>query len=53
MRITESQKKYNTYGKLYRMLKEAFETSVEDEDLQDVAEAIAKVAAYVGKKMEQ
>lgn len=52
MRITEDQKKINSCGKVYRLLKEAFDEIQDDEELEDVAEAIAKVAAYLGNKME-
>jgi len=51
MRIDENQRKYNTYGKVYRLLKEAFDITSDDDDLGDVAEAISKIASYLDKKM--
>lgn len=53
MRLSESQKKYSTYGKLYRLLKEAFDEASEDDELQEVAIAISKVAKYLNDKMSQ
>jgi len=53
MRLTEEQRKYNTYGKIYRLLKEAFDEAYKDEELNDVAKAIAEIASYLNKKMEK
>lgn len=51
MRIDENQRKYNTYGKVYRLLKEAFDITSDEEELSDIAEAISKIASYLDKKM--
>lgn len=53
MRLTESQKQYNSYGTVYRLLKEAFDKAAEDDNLEDVAEAISKIALYLGNKMNE
>jgi hypothetical protein len=52
MRVDENQQRINNYGKVYRLLKEAFDVSCEDEELTDVAEAISKLATYLSNKMD-